>query len=312
MNRKRRQAPSVQRSPDADNRQEPGSVQRSPDDDIVYLNVGGHFYTTTRCTLTRFGDFAGLCWMFRPDGAYDSKTYTFTTAEPFPSLWDKQGRFFIDRDGKIFRHVLNFLRLGELVLPEGFKELRLLEEEAKFYQIPELVEAVWIKMGKKRLFLFCTDKQGRYFIDRNGRLFEHVLNFLRTTQLVLPEDFKELHLLEMEADFYQIQPLIEALKNYKRRSETSPCEVVVLSYAHNSYVPFSFAASSKEVKAMVIGLDTWQINCDQDDKIATLLGRLRGIGFIVQSHVIVRYSDNSLMEKWILERKGLESLQDIK
>ncbi|XP_035663810.1 BTB/POZ domain-containing protein KCTD21-like [Branchiostoma floridae] len=158
----------------------------------------------------------------------------------------------------------------------------------------------------------ARDDQGRYFIDRNGRLFEHVLNFLRTTQLVLPEDFKELRLLEMEADFYQIQPLIEALKTHKARLETGPCDVVVLSHRHNPYHPFSVAASSKEVKAMVIGLYTWQVDCEMDDNIAALLGKLRGIGFILQSHVIVRYSDNSLMEKCILERKGLESLQDIK
>eukprot|EP00058_Branchiostoma_floridae_P026663 XP_002612154.1 hypothetical protein BRAFLDRAFT_88893 [Branchiostoma floridae] len=150
MNRKQRQSPSAQKSPDADNnRQESGSIQKGPDDDIVSLNVGGHFYTTTRGTLTRFGNFAGLCWMFRPDGAYDSKAYNFTTTEPFPSLWDKQGRFVIDRDGKIFRHVLNFLRLGELVLPDDFKELRLLEKEAEYYQMPELAEAVRIMMGKK-------------------------------------------------------------------------------------------------------------------------------------------------------------------
>ncbi|XP_078579344.1 BTB/POZ domain-containing protein KCTD6-like [Branchiostoma floridae x Branchiostoma japonicum] len=95
---------------------------------VLALNVGGHFYSTTRATLGRYRD----SWL----------------AEPFRLLKDELGRFFIDRDGKIFRHVLNFLRLGELVLPEGFKELGLLEKEAEFYQIHELINAVRIMMGK--------------------------------------------------------------------------------------------------------------------------------------------------------------------
>jgi len=48
---------------------------------------------------------------------------------------DQQGNYFIDRDGYMFRHVLNFLRTGQLCLPQGFKDFDLLEAEADFYQV---------------------------------------------------------------------------------------------------------------------------------------------------------------------------------
>uniref|UniRef100_A0A803SN93 Potassium channel tetramerisation-type BTB domain-containing protein n=1 Tax=Anolis carolinensis TaxID=28377 RepID=A0A803SN93_ANOCA len=63
---------------------------------LVTLNVGGKLYSTTLETLTRFPD-SMLGAMFRG---------------PQPALTDSRGNYFIDRDGKAFRHVLNFLRFG--------------------------------------------------------------------------------------------------------------------------------------------------------------------------------------------------------
>ncbi|XP_038052324.1 BTB/POZ domain-containing protein KCTD19-like [Patiria miniata] len=59
-----------------------------------------------------------------------------------PSVRDATGAYVMDRDGPIFRHVLNFLRQGKLILPEDFKEWDLLASEADFFQIPDLVAAV--------------------------------------------------------------------------------------------------------------------------------------------------------------------------
>lgn len=56
------------------------------------------------------------------------------------------------------------------------------------------------------------DQKGRYFIDANGEMFKYVLDFLRRNQLLLPKGFKEYDLLLAEAEFYQIQPLIDAIR----------------------------------------------------------------------------------------------------
>lgn len=94
------------------------------------LNVGGTLYSTTLETLTRFPD-SMLGAMFR---AGTSMT---------PNLNPQGGgHYFIDRDGKAFRHILNFLRLGRLDLPLGYGETALLRAEADFYQIRPLLDAL--------------------------------------------------------------------------------------------------------------------------------------------------------------------------
>lgn len=50
--------------------------------------------------------------------------------------------YFIDRDGPSFRYVLQFLRSGRLILPEGYEEIEILLEEAKYYELDALVEAI--------------------------------------------------------------------------------------------------------------------------------------------------------------------------
>ena len=54
----------------------------------------------------------------------------------------EDGSFFIDRDGTHFRFILNFLRTGKLTLPEGATFTKELEEEAEFYQIQGLIDAL--------------------------------------------------------------------------------------------------------------------------------------------------------------------------
>ena len=95
-------------------------------DSIINLNVGGKLYTTSISTLTKYPD-SMLGRMFEGD---------------LPSAKDAHGSVVIDRDGKLFRYVLIFLRSSKLILPENFNEFALLEEEAEFYQIPEFIAAV--------------------------------------------------------------------------------------------------------------------------------------------------------------------------
>lgn len=39
--------------------------------------------------------------------------------------------YFIDRDGKLFRYILNYLRSQRLIVPERFDEYEQLYEEAR-------------------------------------------------------------------------------------------------------------------------------------------------------------------------------------
>jgi len=43
--------------------------------------------------------------------------------------------YFIDRDGKMFRHILNFMRNSKLSLPDNFTDIDLLLEEARYFEI---------------------------------------------------------------------------------------------------------------------------------------------------------------------------------
>uniref|UniRef100_A0A3P8TTX5 BTB domain-containing protein n=1 Tax=Amphiprion percula TaxID=161767 RepID=A0A3P8TTX5_AMPPE len=106
----------------------------SPDDnsnrnslqDPVSLNVGGEIYTTTLDTLTR---------------CRDSMLGAMFTGQ-IPVLRDNRGNVFIDRDGKMFRYILNYLRSSSLDLPDGFSDLALLRREADFFQIRPLLEEI--------------------------------------------------------------------------------------------------------------------------------------------------------------------------
>ncbi|XP_078688086.1 uncharacterized protein LOC144920086 [Branchiostoma floridae x Branchiostoma belcheri] len=116
----------------------------------VTLNVGGHIYTTSLSTLTSYPD-SMLGAMFSGD---------------LPTGRDDQGRYFIDRDGELFRFVLNFLRTTELLLPDDFKEISQLKKEADFYQIQPLIEA----LRKEEARAMCPRGEGDVLI------VEHIFN----------------------------------------------------------------------------------------------------------------------------------------
>ncbi|XP_069100792.1 BTB/POZ domain-containing protein KCTD16 [Pleurodeles waltl] len=96
--------------------------------DVVELNVGGQVYFTRHSTLT--GIPHSLLWkMFTP-----KRDVLCELAK------DAKGRFFIDRDGFLFRYVLDFLRDKQVVLPDHFPERGRLKREAEYFQLPELVK----------------------------------------------------------------------------------------------------------------------------------------------------------------------------
>ena len=89
----------------------------------IKLNVGGQYFTTSLQTLTKDKG-SMLHAMF--SGRFDSK----------PA---EDGSYFIDRDGSHFRYILNYLRTGYLLIPDGKLIRKENLEEAEFYQIRGIV-----------------------------------------------------------------------------------------------------------------------------------------------------------------------------
>ncbi|XP_078354273.1 uncharacterized protein LOC144638857 isoform X2 [Oculina patagonica] len=87
------------------------------------LNVGGHLFSTSLATMTKDPG-SMLHAMF--SGRFDTK----------PS---EDGSYFIDRDGTHFRYILNYLRTGQLIVPEDKTVRKELLAEAEFYQVQGII-----------------------------------------------------------------------------------------------------------------------------------------------------------------------------
>uniref|UniRef100_A0A3Q4G384 Potassium channel tetramerisation domain containing 12.1 n=1 Tax=Neolamprologus brichardi TaxID=32507 RepID=A0A3Q4G384_NEOBR len=92
--------------------------------EIIELNVGGQVYVTRHKTLIAVPD--SLLWNM------------FSKKSPKELARDSKGRFFLDRDGFLFRYILDYLRDLNLVLPDYFPEKSRLQREADFFQLRDL------------------------------------------------------------------------------------------------------------------------------------------------------------------------------
>lgn len=59
--------------------------------------------------------------------------------------------YFLDRDGRMFRHILNYVRHGRLMVPKKFDEWPLLYEEAKWFAVPGMAQEIEDYMDRKPL-----------------------------------------------------------------------------------------------------------------------------------------------------------------
>ncbi|XP_033016675.1 BTB/POZ domain-containing protein KCTD8 [Lacerta agilis] len=105
--------------------------------EVVELNVGGQVYVTKHATLLSVPD-STLARMFSP-----------RRSAPRELPRDSRARFFIDRDGFLFRYVLDYLRDKQLALPEHFPEKERLLREAEYFQLAELVKLLSPKVAKQ-------------------------------------------------------------------------------------------------------------------------------------------------------------------
>nr|XP_012771084.1 BTB/POZ domain-containing protein KCTD12 isoform X2 [Maylandia zebra] len=111
------------------------SAEEIPFPEIIELNVGGQVYITRYSTLTSVPD--SLLWEM------------FTQKSAKGLARDTKGRFFVDRDGFLFRYILDYMRDQQLVLPDHFPERGRLQREAEFFNLPELVRLLAPKISKQ-------------------------------------------------------------------------------------------------------------------------------------------------------------------
>ncbi|KAI3351871.1 hypothetical protein L3Q82_020701 [Scortum barcoo] len=111
------------------------SGEEVPFPEIIELNVGGQVYITRYSTLTSVPE--SLLWEM------------FSRKSAKGLARDTKGRFFVDRDGFLFRYILDYMRDQQLVLPDHFPERGRLQREAEFFNLPELVKLLAPKISKQ-------------------------------------------------------------------------------------------------------------------------------------------------------------------
>lgn len=110
------------------------SVVKGNPSQYVKLNVGGSLHYTTIGTLTKHDNMLRAMFSGRME-----------------VLTDSDGWILIDRSGKHFGSILNFLRDGTVPLPDTRRELKELLAEAKYYCMEELssdIESVLVQLGE--------------------------------------------------------------------------------------------------------------------------------------------------------------------
>ncbi|KAI8430985.1 hypothetical protein MSG28_001078 [Choristoneura fumiferana] len=70
-----------------------------------------------------------------------------------------------------------------------------------------------------------------YFIDRDGGMFRHILNFLRNKKLLLPDNFQYFDLLLHEAQYFELDHMVFMLTKTKNSKEGSKQDRVWMSDA---------------------------------------------------------------------------------
>jgi len=128
---------------------------------VIKLNVGGKKYETTYETLCSKQSMLSSMFSGR-----------------FQLLPDEDGFYFIDRDGKNFRYILNYLRDG--IIP-NIESKSLIEElflEARYYQLEGLIK--YLSTVRRTDFLMNPSNVIKELYFPVGRLTEGIINWIGT------------------------------------------------------------------------------------------------------------------------------------
>ncbi|XP_055809116.1 FH protein interacting protein FIP2 isoform X3 [Solanum dulcamara] len=127
---------------------------------IVRLNIGGRKFCTTLDTLTQREPDSMLAAMF-------SGRHTICQES-------EKGHIFVDRDGKHFRHILNWLRDG-VIPPLKDSEYAQLLQEAEYYQLLDLSFVDFSYACLKTVFFSRANLQCAKFrdVDAEASIFHN-------------------------------------------------------------------------------------------------------------------------------------------
>jgi len=124
-------------------------------DEIVYLNVGGKGFTTSRSTLTQ----------------YTPSTLSSMFSGRWKMVLDRDNRVFIDRNGKLFERILEVLRDPRAVSEIPVKELSAFRREMDFYGLTPYFHHLHHDPLKSKDLTYISDfdKNGVFLFSRNKK-----------------------------------------------------------------------------------------------------------------------------------------------
>lgn len=120
---------------------------------VIELNIGGVHYTTTVETLISEKD-SKLNYMFGENLSNMTR--------------DAKGRVFVDRDGVLFRYVLDYLRDEAIALPEGFRERGRLRKEAEYFKLAGMLRYMDAVVECNRPGCITVGYRGSFQFGKDG------------------------------------------------------------------------------------------------------------------------------------------------
>lgn len=116
-----------------------GGRRRAAPWETVKINVGGELFATTVRTLqSRDGLFKDMYQVTAEMVIFQFLSQVFMSLQFI--IKSEEGHMFMDRSPKHFQLILNYMRDGEVALPDSHKELEELTREAKHYHLEDLVK----------------------------------------------------------------------------------------------------------------------------------------------------------------------------
>ena len=124
------------------------------------------------------------------------------------------------------------------------------------------------KMFNGSVPIILDSLKQHYFIDRDGNMFRHVLNFLRTSTLVIPDDFDEVDLLLEEARYFELAAMVRALNDYKRRLRAKRSATKTSSTAEQNGLTTIASCSSDDQTPITVDCVIMNVSPDLGERVS--------------------------------------------